>query len=95
VHHKKRQEFLCDMVEGVIKRRSVIFSEIADKIDKPIQPSSIERRIQDFFAKVNLDYQQLAGFLMRQFYKQQISEPVRLALETACLRFNLFYKTVG
>ena len=64
VPHKKRQEFLCDMVGGVIKSRSVIFSEIADKIDKPIQLSSIERRIQDFFAKVSIDYQQLAVFLM-------------------------------
>ena len=64
VHHKKRQEFLCTMVEGVIKSRSVIFSEIADKIDKPIQASSIERRIQDFFSKVSIDYQQLAAFLM-------------------------------
>jgi hypothetical protein len=64
IGHKNRQEFLCSMVEGVIKSRSVIFSEIADKIDKPIKPSSIERRIQDFFAKVSIDYQQLAAFLM-------------------------------
>lgn len=64
VRHKKRQEFLCDMIQGVISSRSVIFSEIADKIDKPIQVSSIERRIQDFFTKVSLDYQQLAVFLM-------------------------------
>jgi hypothetical protein len=42
----------------------VIFSEIADKIDKPIQQSSIERRIQDFFAKVSIDYQQLGIFLL-------------------------------
>lgn len=57
------------MIQGMISSRrdagrSVIFSEIADKIDKPIQMSSIERRIQDFFAKVSLDYQQLAVFLM-------------------------------
>jgi len=64
VHHKKRQEFLCAMVEGVIGSRSVIFSEIADKIDKPILQSSIERRIQDFFAKVSMDYRQLAIFLL-------------------------------
>jgi hypothetical protein len=64
IRHKNRQEFLCSMVEGVIKSRSVIFSEIADKIDKPIKQSSIERRIQDFFAKVSIDYQQLAAFLM-------------------------------
>jgi len=64
VRHKKRQEFLCDMIQGITRSRSVIFSEIADKIDKPIQASSIERRIQDFFAKVGLDYQQLAVFLI-------------------------------
>lgn len=64
VRYKQRQEFLCEMIQGVISSRSVIFSEIADKIDKPIQVSSIERRIQDFFAKVKLDYQQVAVFLM-------------------------------
>ncbi len=64
VRHKKRQEFLCDMIQGIISSRSVIFSEIADKTDKPIQVSSVERRIQDFFAKVSLDYQQVAVFLM-------------------------------
>lgn len=64
VHHKKRQEFLCAMIQGVIRSRSVIFSEIADKIEKPIQSNSIERRIQDFFAKVSFDYQQLAIFLL-------------------------------
>jgi hypothetical protein len=64
IGHKNRQEFLCEMIQGVIKSRPVIFSEIADKIDKPIKQSSIERRIQDFFAKVSFDYQQLATFLM-------------------------------
>lgn len=64
VPHKKRQGFLCDMIGGVIKGRSVVFSEIADKIEKPIKTSSIERRIQDFFAKVRLDYTQLAVFLL-------------------------------
>jgi hypothetical protein len=64
VPHKKRQEFLCDMIGGVIKSRSVVFSEISDKIDKPIKVSSLERRIQDFFAKVRFDYTQLAIFLL-------------------------------
>lgn len=64
VRHKKRQEFLCAMIQGLISSRSVIFSEIADKIDKPIQQSSIERRIQDFFAKVSIDYQKLGAFLL-------------------------------
>ncbi len=64
VPHKKRQEFLCELLGGIIKSRSVIFSEIADKIDKPIKISSIERRTQDFFAKVRFDYTQLAVFLL-------------------------------
>ncbi len=64
VPHKKRQEFLCEMIGGVIKSRSVVFSEISDKIDKPIKVSSLERRIQDFFAKVRFDYTQLAIFLL-------------------------------
>ena len=41
-----------------------MFSEIADKIDKPIETSSIERRIQDFFKKVTIDYQQLMYFFL-------------------------------
>ena len=53
VRHKKRQESLCDMIQGIISSRSVIFSEIADKTDKPIQEmSSVERRIQDFSPKL-------------------------------------------
>lgn len=64
VNHKKRQEFVVELLEGIIKSRSVVFSEIADKIDKDIKTSSIERRIQDFFQKVSIDYQQLAVFLL-------------------------------
>ena len=64
VPHKKRQQFLCDMIGGLIKSRSVVFSEIAYQIDRPIKISSIERRIQDFFAKVRFDYTQLALFLL-------------------------------
>ena len=64
VAHKKRQQFVCELVSGMIKSRSVIFSEIAYSIDKPIKISSIERRIQDFFAKVRFDYTQLTVFLL-------------------------------
>lgn len=64
VKHKNRQEFLVEIIEGVIKSRSVLFSQIADKIDKPILTESIERRIQDFFQKVTLDYKQLLLFLL-------------------------------
>jgi hypothetical protein len=64
VPHKKRQEFLVEMVGGIIKSRSVLFSEIAGSIDKPIERSSIERRIQDFFKEVSIDYQQLMRFFL-------------------------------
>ena len=46
--------------------------EIADKIDKPIKVSSLERRIQDFFQKVNFDFEQLAVFLLSFVHKQKL-----------------------
>jgi len=64
VAHKKRQEFLCSLVEGLIKSRSVLFSELADKIDSVAKTESIERRIQDFFQKVEFDYKQLGKLLL-------------------------------
>ena len=64
VKHKKRQEFTCDLIEGLIKSRSVIFSAIADEINSNAKTESIERRIQDFFQKVNFDYKQLGLFLL-------------------------------
>jgi len=64
IQHKSRQEFLVDLINGIIKSRSVVFSEIADKIDKDIKTSSIERRIQDFFQKVDFDYSHLGTFLL-------------------------------
>lgn len=64
VPNKQRQEFLCCLIEGIIKSRSVRFSEIADKIDKPIKVESIERRIQDFFQVVSFDYQQLMVYFL-------------------------------
>lgn len=63
VSHKKRQEFFCELIQGVIRSRSVIFSEIADKIDRDIKTSSIERRIQDFFSKVEFNYEKITKFL--------------------------------
>lgn len=64
VPNKQRQEFLCCLLEGIIKSRSVRFGEIADKIDKPIKVESIERRIQDFFKVVSFDYQQLMVYFL-------------------------------
>ena len=48
----------------MIKARSIIFSEIADKMDRAALPSSIERRIQGFFQEVDFDYEQLLVLLI-------------------------------
>ena len=73
VPHKKRQQFLCDMIGGLIKSRSVVFSEIAYQIDRPIKISSIERRIQDFFAKVRFDYTQTSSLSVEFFAATPLS----------------------
>ena len=64
IKHKTRQLFLVELLKSLIKSRSVVFSELADKIDKPIKPASIERRIQDFFEKVEFDYESLIHLLL-------------------------------
>lgn len=64
VEHKKRQEFLVHLIEGIVSSRSVLFSEIAERIDKEIKTSSIIRRIQDFFQKVEFDFKQLISFFL-------------------------------
>ena len=64
VPHKKRQEFTTQIIEGMIKSRSVTYSQIADKIDNPIKTSSIERRIEDYFQKVEFNYEGLISFLL-------------------------------
>ena len=63
VKHLKRQMFLSELVGAMVKSRSVIFSELADKIEREAMQSSIERRIQDFFQKVEFDYQKLLVLL--------------------------------
>ncbi len=64
IKHLKRQMFLTELVGAMIKARSIIFSELADKMDRAALPSSIERRIQDFFQKVDFDYEQLLVLLI-------------------------------
>ncbi len=64
IKHKTRQLFLIELLKSLIKSRSVVFSELADKIDKPIKSLSIERRIQDFFQKVKFDYEALLLLLL-------------------------------
>lgn len=64
VSHKKRQEFFSDLVFGLIHARSVIFSELAAHLDRDCLEISTERRIQDFFQKVNFNYLNLLQLLL-------------------------------
>ena len=73
VRHKKRQEFLVSLIEGIIKSRSVVFSEVAYGMDKDIKISSVERRIQDFFQKVNFDYLQLMRFFLGFIHHERLT----------------------
>ena len=73
VPHKSRQKFLCSMFEGIIKSRSVIFSEIADKIEYPAKVESIERRIQSFFKELSFDYSQLLFFFLSFIHHKELS----------------------
>lgn len=73
VSHKSRQEFLCSMIEGIIKSRSVIFSEIADKIESTAKVESIERRIQSFFKDVSFNYSQLMLFFLSFVHHDQLT----------------------
>lgn len=73
VPNKSRQEFLCSMLEGIIKSRSVIFSEIADKIESTAKVESTERRIQSFFKEVSIDYSQLMSFFLSFIHHEQLT----------------------
>jgi hypothetical protein len=73
VTHKKRQEFLVEMIAGLIKSRSVIFLEIADKMTRPVKAESLERRIQDFFQKVNINYTQLILFYLSFIHHKSLT----------------------
>jgi hypothetical protein len=64
VKHLARQRFLVDLVRSMIVCRSVVFSELADKMERNAKLSSLERKIQDFFLKVGFDYQQLLKLLL-------------------------------
>ncbi len=72
IKHKSRQEFLCSLIMGLIKSRSVHFCEIADKMEKSIKLSSVERRIQDFFQRVGFDYSQLMLFFLSFIHKDRL-----------------------
>lgn len=62
--HKSRQEFATQIISGMIRQRSVQYAEIAQGIDSPVKVESIERRIEDFFCKVEFDYEALMVLLV-------------------------------
>jgi len=64
VKHLKRQIFVLLLVKSMIKSRDVIFSELSDKMDGAATNASKERRIQDFFQKVDFDFEQLLILLL-------------------------------
>jgi len=70
IPHKNRQEFFCMLIESLVKGRSVIFSEMAYHMNLAIKEKSKERRIQDFFYKVEFNYlalcKLLCGFIPHQ-----------------------------
>ena len=72
VKHKKRQEFLDLVIGGMIKSRSVLFGEIAYQVDRPIKTESIERRLQDFFEKVNFDYPALMIYFLSFVHHERL-----------------------
>jgi hypothetical protein len=64
VQNLARQKFMSLFVLGVIKSRNVQFCEIAHHLNDQARISSNEVRIQDFFREVELDYGQVAMFLV-------------------------------
>lgn len=64
IKHKKRQEFLVSMTKSMIQSRSVLFRELAERFETEATEESVERRIQDFFQKVEFDYRKLMVFFL-------------------------------
>ena len=55
-----RKKFMALFVEGLIKGRSVQFIEIANHMSTQVKTESNLRRIQDFIANYELNYEQSA-----------------------------------
>jgi len=58
-----RKKFMTLFVEGLIKGRSVQFIEIANHMSTQVKTESNLRRIQDFIANYELNYEQIALLL--------------------------------
>jgi hypothetical protein len=58
-----RKKFMTLFVEGLIRGRSVQFVEVANHMSTKVKTESNLRRIQDFIANYELDYEQIALLL--------------------------------
>lgn len=58
-----RKKFMTLFVEGLIRGRSVQFVEVANHMSTKVKTESNLRRIQDFIANYELDYEQVALLL--------------------------------
>lgn len=96
VPHKKRQEFLVELIAGLIKSRSVIFTEIADKMTRGIKSESLERRIQDFCKQVSFDYTQLMLFYLSFIHHKSLTLSIdRTEWDFGKTQINLLCVVVG
>jgi hypothetical protein len=58
-----RKKFMTLFVGGLIRGRSVQFVEVANHMSTKLRTESNLRRIQDFVANYELDYEQVAMLL--------------------------------
>jgi hypothetical protein len=58
-----RKKFMTLFVEGLIRGRSVQFVEIANHMSTKVKTESNLRRIQDFIANYEMNYEQIALLL--------------------------------
>ncbi len=63
VLNKARKRFVILFILGMIKLRSVQFCEVSQGLNDKVKAQSNEKRIQDFFRQVNLNYEQVALLL--------------------------------
>lgn len=58
-----RKKFMVLFLEGLIKGRSVQFIEVANHMSTKVKTESNLRRIQDFIANYEMNYEQIAMLL--------------------------------